>query len=107
MDFSTIKTIFANTYYAVPDYQRDYEWKKEENDTLKEDLFMVTENPEEERTHFIGALVTIPYDKSCAINQSIKIADFSIDEAKVRHIVDGQQRLTSLVIFIVMNTLRI
>lgn len=101
MDFSTIKTIFANTYYAVPDYQRDYEWKKEENDTLKEDLFMVTENPEEERTHFIGALVTIPYDKSCAINQSIKIADFSIDEAKVRHIVDGQQRLTSLVIFIV------
>ena len=101
MEFSTIKTIFANTYYAVPDYQRDYEWKKEENDTLKEDLFMVTENPEEERTHFIGALVTIPYDKSCAINQSIKITDFSIDETKVRHIVDGQQRLTSLVIFIV------
>lgn len=26
MEFLNINKIFANTYYAVPDYQRDYEW---------------------------------------------------------------------------------
>lgn len=26
MEFSNLKKIFSAKYYAIPDYQRDYEW---------------------------------------------------------------------------------
>lgn len=100
MDFVTFKSIITNVYYAVPDYQRDYEWMSSQTETLKDDLFDLAKT-DSTSTHFMGALVTVPYDKSNGFNQSINlIDDFSV-KSEIRHVVDGQQRLTSLSIFCV------
>ena len=97
MEFLKINKLFSTDYYAVPDYQRDYEWTGAQNTTLIDDIFsMIDDNG----THFIGAIVTVPYEEINASNKSVKIQDYGIDSTSVRHIVDGQQRLTSLSVFI-------
>lgn len=93
MDFITIKTLFSTDYFAIPDYQRDYEWTNAQNSTLLEDIFSVVNNSS--CSHFLGAIVTIPYEKNNAVNKSIDLNEYKINEKKVKHIVDGQQRLTS------------
>ena len=101
MEFKTISKIFTGSdYYAVPDYQRDYEWGNAENSTLSDDIFDLLNLGSNEK-HFIGAIVTIPFDKENAASKQINYPDFEIDEdGSVKHLVDGQQRLTSVSIFI-------
>lgn len=99
MEFLNINKIFANTYYAVPDYQRDYEWTNAQNSTLLDDIFNIMFNVNA-TNHFIGAIVTIPFDKDNATNISIDYNDFRINHNSVKHIVDGQQRLTSFCVLL-------
>ena len=100
MDFINIKKLFSSDYYSVPDYQRDYEWTAAQNSTLLDDIFSVLIDSNKDLKHFIGAIVTVPYESANGINKSINFEDYSIPETEVRHIVDGQQRLTSLSIMI-------
>ncbi len=86
-------------YYAVPDYQREYEWTNTENGVLLDDIIALLYDTTNE-THFTGAIVSIPYEKSNGVNTPIDFADYQIDERNVKHIVDGQQRLTSLSVLI-------
>lgn len=97
MDFLRLNKIFATNYYAVPDYQRDYEWTTAENGVLSDDIFSLLNNTNE--NHFFGAIVTIPYEEDNGVNKSIDFDSYSIDLSNVKHVVDGQQRLTSLSIF--------
>ena len=100
MDFLTITQIFAKDYYAVPDYQRDYEWTNAENSTLIDDVMAVAFG-NESGNHFLGAIVTIPYSESDGVNNSIDLDEYNIDKKnKVKHVVDGQQRLTSFSVLI-------
>ena len=69
MDFVNIENICSNGYYAVPDYQRDYEWTAYQNEALKDDIFAIADSPNTQN-HFMGALVTVKYDLSNAVNQS-------------------------------------
>ena len=94
MDFLTIKKILAQDYFAVPDYQRDYEWTNAQNNTLIDDVFQILESTDK-TNHFLGAVVTIPYEASSATNKTIDFDEYSIDEYSIKHVVDGQQRLTS------------
>ncbi|NEO14987.1 MULTISPECIES: DUF262 domain-containing HNH endonuclease family protein [unclassified Moorena] len=84
----TINDIFAaNKKYIVPRFQREYSWSTEEVNELWEDIIFNIEikdnNEFHHEEHFIGALVLVGEDKS----QELKI-------------VDGQQRLTTLTIFL-------
>ena len=99
MQFSTIENIFSNGYFAIPDYQRDYEWGGEENDTLMDDIFAATDD-QTGNIHFMGALVTVNYDPDSAVTKSVDIKKYKIPESQIHHVVDGQQRLTSMLIFI-------
>ncbi len=96
MDFINIETLFSSLYYSVPDYQRDYEWTSAQNNTLWEDIVELINNKDQKSLHFIGAIVTVPYEKDTGVNQSIQFSDYNISTDKVRHLVDGQQRLTSI-----------
>ena len=75
-----LSQIFTDTVkFIVPDYQRGYSWGKEQLDALWEDL----ENLSEPRSHYTGMFT------------------FSKNEAADTYdIVDGQQRMTTLVILI-------
>lgn len=100
MDFINIETLFSSLYYSVPDYQRDYEWTSAQNNTLWEDIVELINNKDQKSLHFIGAIVTVPYEKDTGVNQSIQFSDYNISTEKVRHLVDGQQRLTSISILV-------
>ncbi|NEO75706.1 DUF262 domain-containing HNH endonuclease family protein [Moorena sp. SIO4G3] len=84
----TIDELFSvNKKYIVPRFQREYSWSTEQVTELWEDIIsniQITDNHEfHHEEHFIGALVLVGDDKSKQLN-----------------IVDGQQRLTTLTIFL-------
>ena len=93
-NLKTIKELFSENYfYRVPDYQRGYSWNKEFielwNDIIR--LFHVNSIS---RKHYVGMLaldeITNETDLLCeCLNGTISF-----------YIVDGQQRITSLIIIL-------
>jgi len=76
----TIKKLFeGSTYYQVPQYQRPYSWESEHVEELWEDLYNSYESGEAE--YFLGSIIL-------SKNNSGKYLD----------VIDGQQRLTTLMI---------
>lgn len=82
--------------YAIPLYQRRYVWNKEENRKLWDD---VEECYEKRSNHFLGSFVLMDYEKD-PYDQGYQ-ADELVDASySVRHVVDGQQRMTSLTLIL-------
>ena len=81
--------------YVVPDYQRRYVWKQEEQwEPLREDVLRLADQlvklrrdkrqePQNIVPHFLGSIVLMPTDDS-------------VDDASILAVVDGQQRLLTL-----------
>lgn len=80
-DPKELRKIFADKY-IVPDFQRPYSWENEQCDKLWEDFieFYESQNIKEDK-YFLGNIVIHPLGDS-----------FSV--------IDGQQRLTTLILFI-------
>lgn len=70
--------------YAVPLFQRPYSWEGKEWKVLWEDLLELIED-EHHRNHFMGSIVTIP-------------ADSAPQGVSTFLLIDGQQRLTTLLL---------
>lgn len=83
----TISTLFStNVKYIVPRFQREYSWTKEEINELWYDIISnikLDGDKPKNLEYFIGSLVLIGEDKSSSLL-----------------IVDGQQRLTTITIFL-------
>lgn len=94
MNFLKLNKIFTGDYYAIPDYQRDYEWTSAQTSTLLDDIFSIMESTSN-KMHFFGAIVTIPFEEENAVNKIINLNEYNISQPSVKHIVDGQQRLTT------------
>lgn len=80
----SIRELFgnANALYKIPQYQRPYKWEDEQVDKLWEDIYDAFENNED--NYFLGSIITAkPRD-----NEKSAYVD----------VVDGQQRLTTLMI---------
>lgn len=92
-------TDLFTSYYSIPDYQRDYEWKNSETSTLFDDISALMKDSKN-TPHFIGAIVTIPFEKDYSTNKSINFDDYSIDLSNIKHVIDGQQRLTTFCLLI-------
>ncbi len=76
----TIQELFdGSNYYQVPSYQRPYSWDTEQVDDLWEDVYSSFDNDEDE--YFLGSIILTK-------NGDNKYLD----------VVDGQQRLTTLMI---------
>jgi uncharacterized protein with ParB-like and HNH nuclease domain len=67
---------------VVPDYQRDYSWKKRQWDDLWDDLRALTD---ERETHFLGSIVVIEYKEG---------------GLKKKELVDGQQRVSTITLLL-------
>ena len=70
---------------VIPVYQRNYDWKKEQCNQLWEDIIKVAQN-ENYSSHFIGSIVYI--------HDGI----YSSGGVKKLTVIDGQQRLTTLML---------
>ena len=81
-----ISDIFTSKFeYHIPSYQRPYAWEKEQVETLFDDLLDFYKNQPKDDNYFLGSIVLIKED----------------DENKpYSDVIDGQQRLTSLTIFL-------
>lgn len=72
-----------NAHLIIPNYQRVYSWGKKQWKILSRDIFKLIRN--NTRTHFMGGIISITNTNGC---------DDYLD------IIDGQQRLTSISLFI-------
>ncbi|GAA8326175.1 DUF262 domain-containing protein [Helicobacter pylori] len=84
---TTIKEIFQEEGYSIPNYQRDYAWKDKNFRDLWEDLKEAIEYNKKGHRHFIGTMVV-------AKNE---------DNKNLYDIIDGQQRTTT--IFMLLHVL--
>lgn len=76
----TLPEIFAkNRYFVIPDYQRIYSWERQQVEMMMEDIGHLFSKNQSTR-HYTGTLV------------------FSKNQSEVYDVVDGQQRLTTLII---------
>lgn len=80
----SIKELFGNadSLYKIPQYQRPYKWENEQVDKLWDDINEAYENGDE--NYFLGSIITA---KPRGDEKSIYV-----------DVVDGQQRLTTLMI---------
>jgi hypothetical protein len=92
----SLDSLFKEKIFRIPDYQRGYAWQREQLKDFWEDLI----NLPEDRSHYTGVL-TLKETPAKEIKESDKefwlIEDYSY---KLYHIVDGQQRLTTFIIFL-------
>lgn len=93
-DTYSLATIFGrDVRYVVPLYQRPYVWNEEEHwQPLWEDILWVLghlseANGDRPMTHFLGAIV-------------LEQQQTQVGEIDVRTVIDGQQRLTTLQLFL-------
>lgn len=78
---SQILPIADNTFYHIPKYQRAYTWKKENWEALYDDI------DSNDLGHFLGAIICVKKNKEDG-------------QTKIYDVIDGQQRLTTLSIFL-------
>lgn len=91
----SLDSLFKEKIFRIPDYQRGYAWRQEQLKDFWEDLINLSGN----RSHYTGVLTL----KQIPVND-IKNCDkefWLVDDHSyyVYHIVDGQQRLTTFIIF--------
>jgi len=80
-ELKTLKSLFNDRIYVIPDYQRGYAWGRQQLADFWEDLVNIKDTP-----HYMGVL-------------SIKETEPE-NENKVYEVIDGQQRLTTCIILI-------
>lgn len=79
-EYSLEQLFSGNVHYEVPPYQREYQWKVEQCNALYDDIV------ENETGYFLGTLIGVKNTEG---------------KSPVVQVVDGQQRLTTLAIFLV------
>lgn len=77
----SLKDLLQDNYFSIPNYQRGYSWGKAQLEDLKEDIEHLQGK---DRKHYTGTIVMTP----------------SEDKDGRYDIVDGQQRLTTLIILL-------
>ena len=91
--------------FRIPDFQRGYSWEEAQLQDLWEDIQFL----QEEKPHYTGMITVQKLDwKSCTAEKWQK--DFWLKDLKFTpcYVVDGQQRLTTILILIkeLLNTLQ-
>ena len=92
----SLDSLFKEKIFRIPDYQRGYAWQIAQLKDFWEDLV----NLSEDRSHYTGVLTLAEVserDIGKSDNEYWLVEDHSY---KIYHIVDGQQRLTTSVMFL-------
>ena len=95
MDLISVQLLFQQGMFEIPNYQRGYAWGKKQIEDLIEDLEYAQKITV--KHHYTGSITLLPQkdDKGQDVVKVIFPKRF-----KVFEVVDGQQRLTTLSIFI-------
>ena len=94
----SLTEIFNQKFFRVPDFQRGYSWQEQQLKDFWGDLTNLKEN----KIHYTGLLTVEPVKKRTIEENGKWQADRWLSEKGLSayYIVDGQQRLTTVIIFI-------
>ena len=92
----SLDSLFKEKIFRIPDYQRGYAWQTGQLKDFWEDLI----NLSDDRSHYTGVLTLKAID-----SKEISDTDYEywlVDDHsyKMYHVVDGQQRMTTFVVFL-------
>ena len=89
-DYLPFDSLLQKRLFRVPEYQRAYSWGSVQRRDLFYDITKL-HHQNTERSHFMATIVCL---------QTNKKEEVGVDEYGVFSIVDGQQRLTTLIIIL-------
>jgi hypothetical protein len=87
----TVSNVFSDRIFHVPDYQRGYAWEEKQCQDFVEDLELLGPST----NHFMGLLILHAHTESAD-----QVLDHHGKAYKVFDVIDGQQRLTTLVLYL-------
>lgn len=92
----SLQEVFDGKFFQVPKYQRGYAWGEEQCNDLIDDIEVLGDN----FYHYTGTLVLLERDRTESCTDRLQY--------KEHEIVDGQQRLTSIVLLLnaIVNELK-
>lgn len=95
-DLVSLSKLFTEKIFRIPDYQRGYAWTNPQLDDFWDDLINLGEN----RNHYTGMLSLKELTKKDYASWDEE--EWILDEKSYQafHVVDGQQRLTTFIIFV-------
>lgn len=91
----TLPTLFANKCFRIPIYQRGYAWGEPQLNDLWDDIMDIQMNGLTCRPHYTGAITLQQIDLNDLTPAEKKLSSNGMEYYNV---VDGQQRLTTIVI---------
>jgi hypothetical protein len=86
--FLSLSDLLASRLFRIPQYQRSYSWERKHRDDMFEDIRGLKTQPD--RRHFMATVVGLSRGRVTIIT----------DEYSVIEVVDGQQRLTTLIVLL-------
>ncbi len=92
----SLSDLFVKKIFRIPDYQRGYAWGESQLDDFWDDLI----NLGDDRNHYTGMLSLKELKKDDIKNWSEEKWIIDDKSYKPYHVVDGQQRLTTFIIFV-------
>lgn len=92
----SLDSMFQDKIFRIPDYQRGYAWQKKQLKDFWEDLINLSEN----RFHYTGVLTLKQVPKEDVISDANEYWLVKDRSHKLYHLVDGQQRLTTFIVFL-------
>ena len=90
-DNLTLDKLLQGRLFRIPDYQRAYSWETKQRKDLFGDIQKLGQIQNSDRHHFMSTVVCL---------QTREKEEVGADEFGIFHIVDGQQRLTTLIIIL-------
>ena len=85
----TLSGLLSERLFRIPEYQRNYSWQRKQREDMFHDILRTWEAGDD-RTHFMATLVGLRRDK-----RNIMAKEYQVVE-----VVDGQQRLTTLILLL-------
>jgi len=95
-ELESLKSIFKDRIFKVPDYQRGYAWTRKQLEDFWQDIV----NLPPDKYHYTGLLSLKRVDEANWKNWDEERWMFEDRGSSAFHIVDGQQRISTFVIFI-------
>lgn len=88
--YGTLQVLFADRVFRIPPYQRFYSWQAKQRQDLFSDLEKLASGPSDQH-HFMATIVC---------HQTAQIMPIGTAQYRLYDIVDGQQRLTTLILLL-------
>ncbi len=88
--YGVLQTLFADRVFRIPHYQRFYSWQRRQRDDLFDDLRKLATGSDDQH-HFMATIVC---------HRTAETRDVGAVQYRVYDVVDGQQRLTTLILLL-------